>query len=305
MEDDVSFSVPMDSIAVTDTLSAEQQVLIQARLWKFLGEQTNRYTVGDSSSVPIETAQELLSSICFTLDEYFKTTGLSPKLLLTEELDGLYAGGLKVIEAEITEGRHLWKAACTSAPEIDNISYRDTLRNIGGSFKRYDYRFFAHRVPSDIDYQLCHPVPESCLGIAYICEYLRRMIAENAILHAFERNSVIRLLDCYCPGHRELLINLCEPVIANGVGLALLGQAPLPLRIAADDRQNLIRLFEPLGESQARLALTEASRRFCHAAGLSDAFTREYVARTAADLYPRIAAALPAGSLDGIFIPFA
>ena len=294
--------MPMGGWAAPDALSDEERITVQMKLWQFLGRQTQLYTFGDSSSIPVETAQELLESICFTLDAYVKAFGSAPKLLVTEKLDALFEGGLKIIEAKIGEGKRLWQAACLSAPDIENISFRDTLRSIGGFWKRYDHRFLAHQIPCDIDYQLCRPVSENDQGVAYVNEYLRRVLTENGILRLFDRDLVVRLLERYCPDYKELLINLCEPVIVNAVGLALIDECPLALQISDADGSNLVELFEHLSESEARLALMEAARRFCDQAGITDGFTHEYVARTAADLYPRISAVLPSGDLSGIFI---
>ena len=219
--------------------------------------------MGDSTSVPVETAQELLTSLCFTLSEYLKESGESQKLLVTGELDKLFELGIKAIESKIETGRRLFKAACLGAPGIENISLRDTLRGIGDFFRRYDCRFFAHRIPCGIDYQLCHPVSESVQGIEYINEYLRRLIIENSILNRFDGRLTIRLLKGYCPDYIGLLINLCEPVITNAVGLTLIGKDPLPLDIADADRSPLAALFEPLTETKARAVLAEAARRLC------------------------------------------
>lgn len=48
-------------------LSPEEQLLLQQQLLSLLARQTAHYTAGDSSSVPVETAERLLRSICFTL----------------------------------------------------------------------------------------------------------------------------------------------------------------------------------------------------------------------------------------------
>lgn len=301
MREEIYAPVPAGGIAAAGILSDEEQAAVQLKLWQLLAKQTERYSLGDSS-VRIETAQELLASVCFTLDAVLKTTGAAPGLLVTERLDVLFDRGLKIIEAKIAECKRLWQAACVSAPDIGNISYHDTLRSIGGFEKRYNYRFFAHHITCDIDYQLCHPVPESYQGVEYVNEYLRRVIAENVILRLFPHDLTIRLLKRYCPDYKGLLINLCEPLIVNALGLALIGGAPLSLQITDGDRLALVELFNSLPESNARAALTKGARCFCETAGIIDEFVQAYITHTAADLYPRVSAALASGDLSGIFI---
>ena len=296
--------LPISGLDRPGILSEEEQVILCGKLLALLGQRTARYTMGDSSSVPSETARELLTSICFTLETYLNATGAPPKLLVTEPLEVVFEIGLKYLEEKIIRGKHLWQSAYLSASEIENRSFWDTLRNLGSFWRYYDHRFFAHCIPCEIDYQLCRPVPDSLYGIDYVGEYLRRILAENSVLRLFDRDLVVRLLERYCRDYRDLLINLCEPLIANAVGLALIGAEPLSLAVSDAQRARLAELFEPLPEPRAYTALTQAARRFCREAGLSDKFTLYYISRTAGDLYPRIAAALPTGNLSGIFLPF-
>lgn len=286
-------------------LLGEEWEAAEVRLWALLAEQTARYTMGDSASVPVETAQELLTSLRFTLDLYLKKTGGSPRLLLTEGLGGLLKQGQQLLQAETEEGRRLWRDVCLTAPRVGHIAYRDTLREIGISFQRYDIYFFAHRIPCSIDYQLCHPVPEELLGICYLNDYLRRLRLENEFLRRFDTRLVIRLLESALPDYRVLLINLCEPVIANAVGRILAGKQSSILEITEEDRAAIAALLGPLPESAARTRLREAGHRLCRALRMEGEDARDYLTRAAEDMYPRIAAALPAGNLEGIFVSFA
>lgn len=288
--------------AVIEPLCAEDTLTLQIKLWHMLSRLTGKYTMGDSTSVPVETAGELMTSLCFTLGKYLRENKQPPKLLVTSELDKVFKLGQKIIEIKIETGKQLWKAACLSAPDVDNISFRDTLRSIEVFFKRYDYRFLAHQIPCEIDYQLCHPVPGDELGIEYINEYLHRIIVENSFLHHFDCQRVRRLLESYCPDYQGLLINLCEPVIVNAVGLTLIGSEPRALDISDNDRACLAELFEPLSEEQLKNALIEAAVRLAHTLGIKNMTEREYLAKTAEELCPRITVALPDGHLHGIFL---
>lgn len=286
------------------TLSTEELQILQVKLWGLLGERTGRYTMGDSSSVPVELAQELLTSICFTLGAYLKETGETQKLLVTADLSELLKAGIKIIESQIETGKQLWQAAWLSAPEIENTAYRDTLKSIGGFFKRYNRHFLAHQIPCSIDYPLCDPVPEQTMGIAYINEYLRRILMENDVLRRFDSRRIIRLLEGYCSDYIELLINLCEPVVTNAVGLVLLGENPLSLQITDAHRSRLAALFAPLSEIEAHHTLTEAAERLYRIVNIENEDEQKYLMRLAVELAPRILAALPHGNLDGIFISF-
>lgn len=295
-------SVPGEGMFGDCALSREAWQTVQLKLWNLLAKRTGRYTMQESSSVSVETAQELLESICFTLRISLSENPDTQKLLEAANLDELLVAGQKILEAKSEATRQLWQLACLSAPSIENTSYRDTLQSIGGFFKHYDYRFFAHLIPCDIDYQLCHPVPEAYVGVEYVSEYLHRVLTENEILHCFDHILVQKLLTSYCSDYQGLLINLCEPVIVNGIGLSLLGEEPTLLQITASDRATLMRRFELLSEAEARAALGEAADRFCCRLNLTDPFTKDYVNNTAIELYPRLAVAVSSGDLSELLL---
>jgi hypothetical protein len=283
-------------------LTREEAEIIGRKLWLLLARRTEAYTAGGSSSVPVETAQELFASLSFTLGLYLKESNCPAGRLLTDDLNDLYKRGVRLIEKKLACAKKLYEAACLGAPAIENISFRDTMRNLGTFFRRYDYRFFAHQIPCAIDYQLCRAVPEEPGGVEYVTEYLRRVIIENDFLRRFDPDRVERLLMSSCPDYRGLLINLYEPAAANAVGLALLDDDVFSLDISGSGRARLAALFETLPETRMKLALREAAARLCQTLPIPDGAARDYLAMTAVSLAPRIAAALPYGGLDGIFL---
>ena len=57
----------MREAMVAGPLTAAEEGVVRERLYALLTEQTRRYTLGESSSVPVELAEELLRSLGFTL----------------------------------------------------------------------------------------------------------------------------------------------------------------------------------------------------------------------------------------------
>ncbi|MBP8640129.1 MAG: hypothetical protein KBI01_04420 [Oscillospiraceae bacterium] len=289
---------------ISQLLTEEDEIKIQAKLWQLLARRTELYTMGDSSSVRIETAQELLQSISFCLDLYLKQSGNTKGILATADPEELFKLGQKVLEEQLELGKKLYSKACLTSPEIENTSYTDTLRSIGSFFKKYDYRFFSHLIPCDIDYQLCHAVNEHLQGVEYVNQYLGRIIIENAFVRKFEKNAAVSLLNSYCSDYKGLLINLYEPIAVNAIGLTLLHEKSKGLGIASHHQQRLLELFETLTVTPAKKALVDAANRVCAELEISDPSSVRYLRKTAEELYPRIEAALPSGKLGGIFLPF-
>ena len=67
MENNNSLLKFSDEIQLENNISNENRELIEIKMWNLLGKWTERYTMGDSTSVPIEIAEELLKSISFSI----------------------------------------------------------------------------------------------------------------------------------------------------------------------------------------------------------------------------------------------
>lgn len=325
--EDKDLSVIIESGLREGVLTDEEVGNIQGQLLELLGRRTERYTMGDSSSVPIETAEELFRSICFTISLLLKSGSDMNGLRDCEDMEALLKEGQKKIQRLVEIGKWMLHKAKEGALPIENISYNDTIRNIEDFFKKYDIQFFAHEIPCSIDYQLCHAVPEELQGIKYINEYLRRIVLENRFCNRFDSGKIIKLLEAYCPDYRELLINIYEPVATNVLGRALLGDyvtgldvtSPnvtssdvisldvtctdiTDLEVTEEDRNRLKQLFQLWDESELRWNLRRAAVKVSNALRLTDASDIEYLKLTAESLHPRILAVLPTQRLDGIFI---
>lgn len=273
---------------------------LQAALWQLLKIQTASYTMGESSSVTVEVAGELLQSLCFTLQLHLTHTG-DFRALLTSEPSALLARAQQTLKREVGIGKLLLARAKDTAPALDSVSYQDTLNGIALFFKQYDLRFFAHQIPGEIDYQLAQPLPDSLEGIAYINEYLRRLCAENIFCSYFSAKHLDSLLQSISPEYGSLLINLFEPAAVNAIGLALLQKNVLGLNISAADRIELQALFRDKEQDSTLSLLALASKEVCRQLAIKDPLLQNYLLKTAQDIYPRLETAT---NLEGIFLAF-
>lgn len=279
--------------AKQDTLTA------QMRLWKFMSGHTARYVSGESSSVPQETADELLASALYTM-------GLTPEdpelwAHLPENLDEAYRAGVRRLERKTALGCGLCAAALKSVPALPCRSLTDTLKSIHRGFGSYDFRWFAREFPADIDYQLCLSVPETLLGVDYVNEYLRRILFENDFLRRLDATTSAKLLSRISPNWRALVCNLYEPVASGVLGAALTKR---DVRKMQTDLPVLQALLEILPRSQMEEELRLAAEKAADALNIDHPAAKQYITRTALALVPRISAALDAGNLDGVFPQF-
>lgn len=264
-------------------------------LYPLLERQAKLYTMGDSSSLPVETVQELLRSIHFCIETNLTLSG--------EPADGqplaqLFEEGQRYVWRLTEDAKSLYHEAKRTDPDYGSIAYKDTLDAIRDFFRAYDLRFFAHDIPCSIDYPLCHPVPEALEGVRYIGEYLRRLLLENRFCGLFARQDAVRLLYTHQTEYRELILNLFEPILSCAFGLALLNRNTTTLRMDAACCEQLYRLFQPWDDEQARMRLREAANRLCIGFRLWDTGMRIYLSEAAENLLPRLKSTTREGYLN-------
>lgn len=283
----------VDENRLTARLTESDRLAWQKKLWQLLRLQTERYTMGQSTSVHENTARALLRSICFSLDQLHQAQ--PERDLLAQPPEALLRESAETVRRQTARAKLQYRRACRCLYQEESLSLASTLRDIGGFFRAYDPQFFAAEVPCGIDYQLARPVPEDLLGVAWLRAYLDRLLTEDAILRRFHPDAVRRVLTAVSPDHRELLLNLYEPVAAAALGVTL-GEGNLfTLDITAEGQARLTgRLAAlPLAEDRRRL-LCRAGETLARRLELKGGETR-CLLTSAADLVPRVEAVLAAG----------
>lgn len=267
--------------------SAEEDAL----LWKLFALRMADYTRGESTSLRVETAAALLESIRFSLELYRMERGDVPPDL---PLEALLAELETCVRRRTERTRLTYLRACRCLYQEENLALEDTLRGIGIFFRAYDPRFFAADTPCDIDYQLTWPVEEKLRGVTYIRTYLDRLLAEDTILRKFHPDKLRRLWVTVCPGHRELLVNLCEPAVTAALGVTVTEGSLYELDITSAGQETLSRLLKARTPGQRRELLADAGKKLSRRLMLGGN-SGACVERLALELAPRVEAVLAAG----------
>lgn len=278
--------------------------LIQNKLSEMLTERVASYTMYHSSSLPVQTAQELYMSVCFLVNNYMKKSYTSFSSLINIDAKALLENALKEIEAQLGICRQMFVQIKSASPQIENFSYKDTIKGIYSFFKFYNYKFFAHQIPCSIDYQLAHAVDNKLQGIEYIREYLTRLKIENTFLSNFDNSFITALLHSASPEYKHLLINIFEPAAINAIALALLNADIFKLNVTHTDRELLLLYFKKWTKQEAKTNLIKSAQKLCILLNIEDVSFKKYLEKTACDIYPRIQAVLQTNSLDNIFLSF-
>lgn len=247
---------------------------IQAQLMELLAAAVLRYTRGESSSVKNETAQGIMLSLFYSLDNCLMAMGhpdLALEALQTQVLANLYRQGLSSLEACLEDTAHIFADLKARQLPIANMAYQATLDDaLPGFFNNYDPRFAAQDTIADIDYPLLKDDMKMC-GLFYIRRYVLTLSAENHFCEQYESREIKKLLAAYAGTYRvntnEALINIFEITATNAIFSRLVGNRAERLSISPTQLKTLERLLSGMNREQ-RLELLQAQ-----AQGLTEALS--------------------------------
>ena len=250
-----------------------------------LEHQARLYTAGLSSSLPEQTAAELLHSICWCLQLYLRGNGQDSRALLGSDELALFDAALRYAEDRAQDCRRLYISVCAGAPMWVSRAIRDTLSSIRDYFLRYNVRFFAHAMQDELE------------GTAFTADYLVRLGYENTLIRAFPKEETACLLQTVTPGYYSRLMGVYDLVLTNAVG-AFLSQGQAGHLSVPESARPQLRTALGTGDS-SRFA--EGAARMCAALGIADAGCAAYASGAARAQWPRICAAMDTNP-ENVFI---
>ena len=257
-------------------------------IYLLLEERIGRYTMGDSTSVPVDTARRLLESILYCLDlERLSRAGKSgePALLKTR-----WQAGVEIAKRTAKRAKILLLQAQRTPPPLVNTAYVDTLAALPAFFAGYDADFFAQEIPCSFDYPLCQPVSEELLGSAYMQDFLRRLLAESAFLRAFAPETLLALYEKYYVDYADLLVNLYLPAAEMATLCALAGAPVRGLSLTPEQLLSLNQRLLRATDTEAQAMIDDAAACALFELQVSGDLLSWYTKLTARDLLVRLRA---------------
>ena len=112
-------------------LSEPELNRIQAEALSLLAGQVDTFTGGTSSSIKVETAENILESAFFTIGFYLKSLSdlnLALKILKENPLLQLYKTGRKLVEIQFYKAKQLFTTVQGNCLVINNYAYNATIK---------------------------------------------------------------------------------------------------------------------------------------------------------------------------------
>lgn len=189
-----------------------------------------KYTSGESTSVPYETAAQLMEAVCYCIRENEKDSGGEPGCELLEKqrftaAESYRRGYEKVLE-KTRRAQEAYNELLGDFQAYGNETYRDTvLEALAAFFMNYDPRFAPQETIVGLDYPTLRTISEDT-GIDAVERYIEMIVLEQRFLRKFPDEMVMKLLHLFADECRILIFNLCSVVLRHVLAAGLLGRQP-------------------------------------------------------------------------------
>lgn len=287
-----------------DLLSDRDLSVIQTDLLLILAEQTQKWGQGESSSIPTEKAQDIMTSILFVIGiqlKSYQTPEQAVDMLKSQSLKKLFENGLKFVQRKMSISRQFQKKILNHLLDTPNVYYRSTIADgINGFFKLYRPQFAAHEIHITADYPILAGRPEVD-GIEFIEYYLCCIEAENAFCICFKPQDIHHLLSGLTRDYRSVPLNIFEPVLLSALGLVIQCRSPKNLNLNEDDISALYQQFACQSEKEIQDCLKKAFLSLNREMDISQS-SRQYTLLCLSKLAATIKNAVLMKTLDKVFL---
>lgn len=293
----------LDAAQSRGLLGEEDLKQIKLGCFSLLAQTTDRYTKGNSSSIPMEVAQNLMQSDFFTVGVQLKSyqtpddaVAALKKIPLTE----LYSNGRKLISIKLRATHQYYRCVLSSMLDTDNDAYNETLtKGITSFFKQYDQAYLAHEILISVDYPLFNEVTDLA-GIEFIQKYLESAKCENDFCQHFLSEAVHTLLQQYHKDYASLLFNIFEQVLLASLSCVLTKSPILALHIPTISALDAI--FSGKSEQEVATIIATASDVLCEQLMITDSQQHDYIKAALPRISASIFMALSINSLQTVFV---
>ncbi|KXL53120.1 hypothetical protein CLNEO_16630 [Anaerotignum neopropionicum] len=298
------FQSLLEQAYLAGLLSQKELEKIQLECLTLLAKLSEQYNNGDSSSIRVETAEKILTSLLFTIGIHLKTH-ISPdeaaEALKREPIEQLYQLGKKQLDKMINTSKLLHSQITSKLLDTPNIYYRSTIVDgILGFFKLYRPDFFAQEIHITADYPTYHQV-NGLVGIEFIKQYLENIYYENDFLNRFSTENIHHLLCGYHADYQKLLINLFEPVFISALGCILVHADARSLKLSLSDVAYLEEKFKNKTTAAIEQELICAAEKLVKNLSLAEQ-TWQYLKKSIKKVSRAIELALSMDTLDKVFL---
>lgn len=277
---------------------------VSDQLMELLAQKAGELTDGSSSSISVETAGELMSSMTFVtgvrLKEYERSEHAA-EAVRDRSLTDLFQEGLDSVRCKVSRARRIHRHITEGLFGTPSVYYRSTVEDgISGFFRLYDPETGAHKLHITVDYPAFRVRPQLD-GIEFIERYLSYIEAEDSFCRLFRPEDVHSLMCGITPDYPSCPVNIFEPVMMAAVGLVICGRPVRTLALCMEDISRLSNVFREKSLVETSIYIEKAVRLMDRELGMSRPSLR-YAVSCVPQMALSVRKAVKNGTLDKVFV---
>lgn len=277
---------------------------VSDQLMELLAQKAGELTDGTSSSISVETAGELMSSITFVtgvrLKEY-ECPEHAAEAIRDCSLTDLFQEGLDSVRCKVSRARSVHRRITEGLFETPSVYYRSTVEDgINGFLRLYDPETGAHKLHITVDYPAFRGRPELD-GIEFIERYLSYIEAEDSFCRLFRPEDVHSLMCGITPDYPSCPVNIFEPVMMAAVGLVICGRPVRTPALCMEDISRLSDVFREKSLIETSIYIEKAVRLMDRELGMSRSSLR-YAVYCVPQMAMTVREAMRNSTIDKVFV---
>lgn len=169
-----------------------------------------KYTSNESSSVPIETAQQLVSAVIYCIELLHQTDHNEIVTKRKISVNEAYQLGYNRIVEKMKETQSKYNRMILEFDAYENENYYETVtKAIPGFFRYYDPKFAPQDTIITMDYPTIQPITHQS-GIMAIAKYVDYISTEQQFLSVFPAEYIDAVLYKFQKNYRIQYYNICQ-----------------------------------------------------------------------------------------------
>ncbi len=293
----------------TGSISKGEMECFQLQVMNILKDLIMRYTKGESTSVTVDTAENIMNSIFYSIDTGLKSldgTEAAFEAIKTGQIKQIYDKGLELVTACFDESRDICQNIRKGRLKVGLEAYDSTIEEaLPAFFEKYGAVFDAHNTMSSIDYPLLFN-DMSITGVFYIRNYLEILELETGFCSLFPEKEIEKILTIYGQIYRidytKMLTNIFELVLNACFFSVLSDGSTHELLISSTQYDILLKKLSGINPLKLDLIIDETMNILISDLNITESKLSEYIERYKAVFKTRLKFALETESLNKLIL---
>ena len=267
-----------------------------------VGRLAEKYTAYEHTSIPYETAQQLMQAVLYCMREV--ENSCPGEAVAQGNLSALqvYEAGVRRVEEKVKSALALYNEISMAFADYGHqCLYDAVVKGLPEFFRRYDIKFCPQDTILTLDYPVCKDISDDT-GIDKIYKFILCIQAEQKFLAMFPEGYVADVWSNYnSRWYGDMTENLCEIVLMETAGHVLAGKPLEEQDFTEEDYQRIQKIWEQAGAGEIKKKMDSVWKSLIQESLENSQGLSEYLSDAVDSLYIRLGNAAENGTLPNLF----